>query len=102
MLRACAMTTVCFPVENHSFKHADSLLFKQGERAKQLPDRRGYRNAFSRGAGFFKTMDQVKQKCERGEGKFYDELPLEWDIAIRPKIAQCELTQLDNPKGEQN
>jgi hypothetical protein len=93
------MTALFFPVENHSFKHADSLLFKQGERAKQLPDRRGYRNATSRGAGFFKTFDEVKRKCERGEGKIYDELPLEWDIAIRPKIAQRELTQLDSPNG---
>lgn len=60
-----------------------SLLFKQEERAKQLPDIRSAFSNTSRKKEFWKGWEQVKKDI-----KDLDDIPEEWDVAIRPIIAR--------------
>lgn len=61
-----------------------SLLFKQEERAKNfVPSRSHYGNE-NRGKEFWKHLDDCKMKDEDD----LEALPEEWDVAVRPIIAQ--------------
>ncbi|KAK2803520.1 hypothetical protein FQN50_006955 [Emmonsiellopsis sp. PD_5] len=92
--RAYMMTGLFFPIGSIFFEHEngaeikDSLLFKQEERSKLLPDRRGHQSCASRAGEFFEELDQIGENCKRNKSCVVDEVPLEWDVILRPKVAQ--------------
>ncbi|KAK2771436.1 hypothetical protein FQN52_000501 [Onygenales sp. PD_12] len=93
--RAYMMTALFFPIGSTFFQEPeggaeikDSLLFKQEERSKLLPDRRGHQSSSSRGNEFFEEFDQIVEKCKKNKSFLADEVPLEWSVILRPKIAQ--------------
>ena len=71
--------------EGQAFK--ESLLFKQEERAKHLPDIRSSVGNAHRPKSFWKEWDEVKKNM-KGD---LDETPAQWDVAVRPIIAHCKL-----------
>lgn len=73
--------------EGEGFK--DSLLFKQGERAKHLPDIRSSIGNAHRPKEFWKEWDDVKKNMK--DMKDLDETPAQWDTVARPIIAHCKL-----------
>ncbi|KAJ9656968.1 hypothetical protein H2201_008330 [Coniosporium apollinis] len=83
MLGAFAAMSLFFTPEflssDSGTEFQDSLLVKQAERAKQLPDRRRYDSNKYMPNEFWKDWDTV---CKRRQP-----YPFEWDIAIRPIIA---------------
>ncbi|KKZ63042.1 hypothetical protein EMCG_02612 [[Emmonsia] crescens] len=92
--RACLMTSLFFPAGNAFFNNSEdgdelkkSMLFRQGERSKVLPDRRGYQCPTSGGNKFFEELDEIAERCQKNKTYLLDELPQEWDVALRPKIA---------------
>ncbi|EEP82860.1 predicted protein [Uncinocarpus reesii 1704] len=92
--QAYVMTSLFFPIGHLFFegksgpKWKDSLLFKQEERGKTLPDRRGYRSGRYREEKFFKQLDDLRSRCVIENRHMADISPLEWDIVVRPKIAR--------------
>ncbi|KAI9736221.1 MAG: hypothetical protein M1834_001107 [Cirrosporium novae-zelandiae] len=58
-------------------KFKDSLLVKQEERAKQLPDRRSDLSNKTRPKSFWEEWDSIRK-----EGSLQKNYPAEWDIAI--------------------
>lgn len=96
------MTALFFPAGNVFFKNSEdgdelkkSMLFRQEERSKVLPDRRGYQCPTSRGNKFFEELDEIAERCQKNKTYLLDELPQEWDVALRPKIAHRESTYHD-------
>lgn len=63
----------------------DSLMFNQAERLKTLPDCRTHVSNKYRSAEHFKDFDKEAKAMEELE-----DLPFEWDVAIRPIIAHCK------------
>ncbi len=71
-------------------QHKASLLFNQAERAKHLPDRRGCQSSSYRNKSFYKEFDEVLREADcHNNPTTSGDLPLAWDICMRPKIAQC-------------
>jgi hypothetical protein len=66
--------------EGEGFK--ESLLFKQEERAKHLPNIRSSVSNAYRPKEFWKEWEDVKKNMED-----LDDTPTEWDLSIRPIIA---------------
>ncbi|KAG5296501.1 hypothetical protein I7I50_09691 [Histoplasma capsulatum G186AR] len=92
--RAGLMTSLFFPAGNVFFDNCTegdeikkSMLFRQVERSKTLPDRRGYQCPTSRGNKFFEELDGIAERCQKNQTHLLDELSPEWDVALRPKIA---------------
>lgn len=74
-------------------KFKSSKLFTQEERSKEPPDRRSGQSCRYRDDSFYHDLDKQLVDYQRGPFKDdYSELPYEWDMVIRPKIAQCMLT----------
>ncbi|KAG9773003.1 hypothetical protein KCU88_g5960, partial [Aureobasidium melanogenum] len=70
-------------------KFKSSKLFAQEERSKELPDRRSGQSCRYRDDSFYHDLDKQLVDYQRGPFKDdYSELPYEWDVVIRPKIAQ--------------
>lgn len=74
----------------------DSLLFKPGERAKFLPNRRSHTSNPYRPPEFWADWDSKLTRVEgrrRNEPTYLlaDQYPLEWDVIVRPILAQCKL-----------
>jgi hypothetical protein len=63
----------------------DSFLFRQEKRAKLIPDIRTSLSNVCRPADYWNDWDEVKKNMET-----LDDIPAEWDIAIRPIIAKCK------------
>ncbi len=70
--------------EGQSYK--DSLLFKQEERAKIMPDSRSHWSNKTRPKEFWKEVDEGLKKMEYADD--VENLPEEWDMAVRPIIAR--------------
>jgi hypothetical protein len=70
----------------------NSLIFNQLERLKTLPDCRTHVSNKYRPAEHFKDFDKETKNMEDLE-----DLPFEWDVAIRPIIAHCKSTQPHPP-----
>jgi hypothetical protein len=70
--------------EGEGFK--DSLLFRQEERAKHLPDIRSSVGNAHRPKSFWKEWDDVEKNM-----KDLSDTPAQWDVAVRPIIAHCKL-----------
>ena len=69
-------------------KYKSSLLLNQEERAKHLPDRRSCRSSSKRDASFFKDFEDVLGDTNGlSEVSGAGDLPMEWDVCMRPKIA---------------
>lgn len=66
----------------------DSLLFNQEERAKNLPDIRGWVSNTTRPKEFWREWDIIEKDPKKG----LDDTPIEWDMVIRPIIARCKST----------
>ncbi len=64
----------------------ESLLFKQEERSKNLPDIRSHVGNRHRPKEFWKEWDGVKKNMTS-----LDDVPAEWDVIVRPIIARCKL-----------
>ena len=60
----------------------ESLMFNQAERAKNVPDIRSYISNKYRSPEFFTEFDKETSAMQE-----LDDLPLEWDVHIRPIIA---------------
>jgi hypothetical protein len=74
----------------------DSLLFKPSERAKSLPNRRSHNSNLYRPEEFWADWESKFTRVEgrrRNEPDYLltDRYPLEWDVIIRPILAQCKL-----------
>jgi hypothetical protein len=72
-------------------RYTKSLLFRQDERSRKLPDCRSSTSCGYRGDAFYEPFDDARKKC--GGGNHINdngELPLEWDVAVRPKLALRE------------
>jgi hypothetical protein len=74
----------------------DSLLFKPTERAKSLPNRRSHTSNPYRPEEFWADWESKITRVEgrrRNEPTYLlaDQYPLEWDVIIRPILAQCKL-----------
>lgn len=86
MLSAFAAMSLFFTPEfltdDSGTEFKDSLLVKQAERAKQLPDRRRYDSSRYMPNEFWKDWDNVRKR--------HQPYPFEWDVAIRPIIAHRE------------
>ncbi|OQV00840.1 hypothetical protein CLAIMM_06285 [Cladophialophora immunda] len=93
--RACA-AVLLFSSKASSFlggrygdKHKDSKLLDQKGRSEQLPTRRSCYSSKYRDGSFYKAFDEAVQASRTKVSQtLYDELPAEWDICIRPKLAQ--------------
>ncbi|KAJ9616708.1 hypothetical protein H2200_000427 [Cladophialophora chaetospira] len=70
-------------------KHKNSKLFDQSERSKHIPDRWSCTSCKYRDKKFYQPLDDaIKKSRSSVVSTHYDEVPMEWDICIRPKIAQ--------------
>ncbi|OAL29420.1 hypothetical protein AYO22_02314 [Fonsecaea multimorphosa] len=95
MHRACTVVML-FSSKASSFlasklgdKHRDSKLLDQKGRSEQVPNRRSCYSCKYRDASFYKAFDEAVQACRAKVSEYrYDEVPAEWDICIRPKLAQ--------------
>lgn len=67
-------------------KYKASLLFKQEERAKIMPDSRSHWSNKARPKEFWKEVDKGLKKMEYADD--VENLPEEWDMAVRPIIAR--------------
>lgn len=63
----------------------DSMLFKQEERAKTIPDCRTAVSTKYRPKEFWKEFDEEEKKMQHVEN--LEVLPEEWDLKIRPIVA---------------
>lgn len=94
MRRAYVIVCLFFPMGATFFatkagrKHKSSKIFEQDARSKQLPDRRGSRSCRHRDDSFFQELDKVTRRYRLPEDYSANDLPLEWDVCIRPKIAE--------------
>ncbi|KAJ8064951.1 hypothetical protein OCU04_007254 [Sclerotinia nivalis] len=70
--------------EGKTFK--DSLMFKQGERAKSYPDIRTDKSIIHQPEGFCTDLDNYRRQMKFRDD--YASFPLEWDMKIRPIIAR--------------
>jgi hypothetical protein len=69
-----------------------SLLLKQEERAKHIPDRRTHMSNKTMPADFWKDWDKLKKDNKRNVRNALDDIyPIEWRKATRPVIIQCKL-----------
>jgi hypothetical protein len=75
----------------------DSLMFNQLERLKTLPDCRTHVSNKYRPAEHFKDFDKATKDMEELE-----DLPFEWDVAIRPIIAHCKSILSPSPANSNN
>jgi hypothetical protein len=73
--------------QGQAFK--ESLLFKQEERAKHLPDIRSSVGNAHRPTSFWKEWDELKKITKK-----LDDIPAQWDVTVRPIIAHCKLMLL--------
>ena len=74
-------------------RHKDSKLFDQGERSKHIPDRRSCTSCKYRDQSFYQPLDDaIKKSRNKVIPNRYDEVPIEWDLCIRPKLAQRKQT----------
>ncbi|KAI1620384.1 hypothetical protein EDD37DRAFT_177569 [Exophiala viscosa] len=77
-----------FFASTNGLKHEASKIFDQTHRCKQLPDRRSSRSSRYREDSFFQDLDNATRRYRLPEDYAANDLPLEWDICIRPKIAE--------------
>ena len=91
MLQARGMMALFFPSSffesDFGMRHQNSLIVKQTERAKNLPNRRTHASNKFVDKKLFEEWD-VHWKQSSGYGDY----PLEWDIANRPIIAKLYKT----------
>jgi hypothetical protein len=79
--------TDAFLAEGGGTLFKDSLLLKQEERAKHLPERRTHMSNKSMPTEFWKEWDKIKKDNDRKADDFVEDIyPLEWRKAMRPVI----------------
>lgn len=74
-------------------KLGDHLIVNQVERAKKIPDRRRPQSNNNSPASLWKEVDALRKNPQ-----LYEAFPEEWDRAIRPIIARCRFTPLQNTR----
>ncbi|KAF2808929.1 uncharacterized protein BDZ99DRAFT_444814 [Mytilinidion resinicola] len=79
---------ITFASESSGLDLSESLLLKQAERAKHPPSRRTYRSNKTIDKDLFKAWDDLLRVNRKKPGQAVDDIyPLEWDIAVRPIVA---------------
>lgn len=72
-------------------RYATSTLFDAEERRRHLPDRRGFQSTRFRDISFYAELKKARKAAALCSHDNQDNLlPLEWDLVMRPKIAQCK------------
>ena len=94
MRHARNMMNIFFPTNFWDSKAGlplkDSLLVKQVERAKNVPERRTHHSVKYRPSDFYKDIDAVSSNRISKQAPIVEVFPEEWDLAIRPIIARRE------------
>ncbi|KAH9899086.1 hypothetical protein F4778DRAFT_771654 [Xylariomycetidae sp. FL2044] len=80
----------------------ESLLFKQLERSKTLPDRRTRTGFKFRPKSFWKKWDDIVTENKAKDVYYADAYPMDWSVTIRPIIAKLYRAGVIAPAYRQN